>query len=563
MEKKLLTALAIAAFGIAGTASAQTVVGADVTTNTSWSGEIVLQQPIFVKNGARLTIQPGTIVRGQPRTQATQAGVIAGTPGALIVTQSGTLIANGTQANPIIFTTAATDNDNNNIPDDANANGFLDEWEPGDTFYDDAPKTAPLAPLNAAGKANVALWGGVVILGNAPTNLANKCSVGYGKCTVEGLTVPGFPAADATYGGLLPHDNSGILRFASIRHAGDEIGNSNELNGLTLGGVGDGTTIENVEVYTNFDDGIEWFGGTVGGKRLAVFFAGDDSFDADEGYTGANQFLFALQTYFNNNDGTAFGTSSGDKLCEFDGENYRPDNAAQNDNLNVRLDVTQNVVDTTPWPLSNFAFWNMTLLGSSPDGALQSPPASAAATNIGCQFRNGGAGYVFNSVIVDTGAETAFEVLTSGAPGFTAANNVTNNLSAMVCITTANGAALGAGTIEQTAITKGNALALELPGGAAASASQINNGSFNGLVNEDPTFPLTGNGSGKLDGTLKTTKLNPRLAAGLVGTGGCPQPRYELGGLDASATYRGAFATGGSLWTTGWTALSVGGILAN
>ena len=93
------------------------------------------------------------------------------------------------------------------------------------------------------------------------------------------------------------------MRFVSIRHAGDEIGNSNELNGLTLGGVGSGTTIENVEVYVNFDDGIEWFGGTVNGKNLHVAFVGDDTFDLDEGYTGVNQFLFGVMPFFNENDG--------------------------------------------------------------------------------------------------------------------------------------------------------------------------------------------------------------------------------------------------------------------
>ena len=88
------------------------------------------------------------------------------------------------------------DNDNNGVADDADANGFEDRWDPGDTFLDDTPTTAPLAPLNKAGFANVALWGGLVILGRAPTNLADKCGVGYGKCVIEGCTVPGFPAAD-------------------------------------------------------------------------------------------------------------------------------------------------------------------------------------------------------------------------------------------------------------------------------------------------------------------------------------------------------------------------------
>jgi hypothetical protein len=181
-------------------ADAQTVVSSDVVTDTTWSGVIVLSGPIFVKSGATLTINPGTIVRGQPRTAAVLAGSTVGTPGALVVTQTGTIIANGTPNNPIIMTTAATDNDSDGVADDVQGggpNGFKDPWEPGDLFLDAAPKTQPLAPLNAAGGANVALWGGLVILGNASINMGTFCGTGNGTCTIEGLTVPGFPVSDS------------------------------------------------------------------------------------------------------------------------------------------------------------------------------------------------------------------------------------------------------------------------------------------------------------------------------------------------------------------------------
>ena len=185
MKKKLVAVLASALVGIAGSAGAQTFVSADVTANTTWGGganpsPIILQNPIFVKNGATLTILPGTIVRGQPRTAAVLAGSTVGTPGAVIVTQAGRIVANGSPASPVIFTTAATDNDNNGVADDADSNGFRDEYEVGDTFLDDTPTTAPLAPLNKAGKSNVSLWGGLVVLGSAPTNNAAKGGVGYG-----------------------------------------------------------------------------------------------------------------------------------------------------------------------------------------------------------------------------------------------------------------------------------------------------------------------------------------------------------------------------------------------
>jgi hypothetical protein len=550
----------VALTGLAAEAGAQTVVSADITTATTWSGVIVMQNPIFVRDGGRLTILPGTIVRGQPRTAAVAPGSTVGTPGTLIVTQTGRLVANGSSGSPIVFTTAATDNDNNGVADDADTNGFADAWDPGDVFLDDTPTTAPLAPLNKNGLANVSLWGGVVVLGNAPTNNADKAAVGYGKALVEGLTVPGFPAAYATYGGILPHDNSGILRFVSIRHAGDEIGNSNELNGLSMGGVGDGTTIENVEIYCNFDDGFEWFGGTVNGKNLAVFFVGDDMFDQDEGYTGANQFLFGIMPFFNENDGTAFGSASGDKATEYDGDNYRPDNAALNDNVNIRLDIADTVVDPTPWPLSNSLTYNATLIGSTLDAGAEVPPVSAASTNRGIQFRNGYAGEVHNTIVVNTGAETGIEVdgsVTAGSPGFNAIENANNGLISLVCSTLDDGAALGAG--ETTVVTNGNALNLEL-GGTVAGAN-VTNGTFAGLSKEDASFPLTGDVDGKLVPSLKSSPINPR-PTGFTGVLGCTNPRGP--GLTTGATYRGAFTSSApTLWTTGWTAMNIGGLLAD
>jgi hypothetical protein len=562
MRKRLfLAAIAIALAGVATGARAQTVVSADVTANTTWSGTIVMQNPIFVRSNATLTILPGTIVRGQPRTAAVLAGSTVGTPGTLIVTQSGRVVANGTPASPIVFTTAATDNNNDGIADDADVNGFRDTWEAGDTFFDDTPLTAPLAPLNKAGVANVSLWGGVVLLGNAPTNNAEKAGEGYGIALVEGLTVPGFPPENAAYGGVQPHDNSGLLRYVSIRHAGDELGNGNELNGLSMGGIGDGTILENVEVYCNFDDGFEWFGGTVNGRNLFVSFVGDDMFDLDEGYTGINQFLFGIMPFFNNNDGSAYGSASGDKAGEFDGDNYRPDNVALNDNVNIRLDITQNTVDTTPWPLSYPVMYNMTIIGTTPDAGQDFAPVSAAGTNRGIQFRNGFAGEVHNSIVVNTGAETGIEVDTgaTASPGFDAIDNANNGLTSLVCSTLDDGAAPAAQ--ETTAINNGNTLNSRL-GGTAAGNNVVNSAGFNGLVKEDQTFNPTGNAAGKLDATLKATRVNPRPAAGFVGVGGCTPPRGP--GLNAAATFRGAFqSTATTLWTTGWTALNVGGLLAN
>jgi hypothetical protein len=559
-------------------------VNANVSTNTTWNlagSPYILDGPIFVNGGATLTILPGVVVRGQPRTAA--AGGASGNPGALIVTQSGRIIANGSATNPITFTTAAIDNNGDNEADPLDPllpNGFRARWTPGATFLDEAPTTAPLAPLAKGGvagaRSNLFLWGGLVILGNAPTNLAAKCAVsgtavGYGKCTVEGLTVPGVPVADATYGGENPHDNSGILRFVSVRHAGDELGAGNELNGVTLAGVGDGTTFEYVEVYVNFDDGIEWFGGTVSGNHLVVSFVGDDMFDLDQGYTGVNQYLLGIMPFFNENDGGVYGASSGDKIGEFDGDDYRPDAPALPDNVNLRREINGPTVDGQQWPFTYPAVFNLTAIGSYPDpGQAFTPASGPPAGNLGLQWRNGGAGEVHNSIIVNTDdAATANGtgiLLTAGTevPGFGVTQNVAAGLISLVCSTLDDGDPIAGGSLMSTAISNGDTLVVALGGVLPGAANSVNPNPAAGLLAvEDQTFDPTGNASGKLNG-VKATRINPRprITFPALPVGSCPPPSGR--GLDPAApTYRGAFDPSAAvkLWTNSWTALSQGGLM--
>jgi hypothetical protein len=123
------------------------------------------------------------------------------------------------------------------------------------------------------------LWGGLLILGNAPASLAG----GVGEVQIEGI-----PPSDTNglYGGNDPDDNSGMLKWVSIRHGGANIGEGNEINGLTLGGVGSLTEIENIEVVGNEDDGIEWFGGTVNVKNAIIWSGADDALDTDQAWSG-------------------------------------------------------------------------------------------------------------------------------------------------------------------------------------------------------------------------------------------------------------------------------------
>ena len=126
-------------------------------------------------------------------------------------------------------------------------------------------------------ETDMGLWGGVVILGNAPIS-----------ADAEEANIEGVPVNDeyGLYGGEDQMDNSGVFTYVSIRHAGTLLGDGNELNGLTLGGVGRGTTIDNIEVVANLDDGIELFGGCVNASNLLVWAQGDDAFDVDQGWFG-------------------------------------------------------------------------------------------------------------------------------------------------------------------------------------------------------------------------------------------------------------------------------------
>ena len=545
MKRVLIGAAAAALLGFAGSAGAQTVVSSNIDNGgvTIWGQApnpcpIILQDPVFVKDGSTLRILPGCIVRGQPRTGPVVQGSEAGSPGALIVTRSGRIEILGTQTNPVIMTTAARDNNGDNIPDAAG--GFDLPWTPGDLFLDDTPTTAPLPPLDAAGKQTAGLWGGLVILGNAPTNLGDVCGTEVGECTIEGLTIPGFPVEDATYGGQDPHDNSGIIRYVSVRHAGDEIGEGNELNGITLGGVGDGTIFEFSEVYVNIDDGIEWFGGTVSGNNLAVTFAGDDTFDVDQGYTGVNQFLFGIMPHFNENDGGSFGTGSGDKAVEADGDDFDEPGA------NVNLAGPGN----TPTPLQANVFLNMTVIGSTPDVA--NPAVSPAAANLGIQVRSGWAGQIRNTIVVNTGTQPGFVVGGGGAPGSTVMDNFAKGLVKVCASTFDDGAAVGADAL--TVLNNSVCTGLATPGNV------VNSAAFNGLSSENSAFLPTGTAANKLAASLLPSPINPRpnFGLGIIGGVVATEP-----GTDGN-TFRGAFnRTAPELWTTGWHVLWQAGLLAD
>lgn len=227
------------------------IITQNITVNTTWYADTVYQLGgrIAVVDGVTLTIEPGTVIKGEAGTGANAT--------ALLIARGGKLIAEGTASAPIIFTTVADE-----ITPELVQMGHLE-----------SPNLDPTVQ---------GLWGGVIVLGRAPISASNSTG---DKSEVQ---IEGIPTSDANglYGGTISEDNSGILRYVSIRHGGTNIGSGNEINGLTLGGVGSGTTIEHIEVVSNQDDGIEWFGGTVNVQNVVVWNVGDDAIDTDQSWGG-------------------------------------------------------------------------------------------------------------------------------------------------------------------------------------------------------------------------------------------------------------------------------------
>ncbi len=242
IQKKFLSMLAIAAVVVAtgcsksddedeGTTPTNAVLQGNISESRTLTADKkwTLKGYVYVTNGATLTIEPGTVIVGDVDVKA-----------ALCVERGGKLIAEGTAAKPIVFTSCK--------PAGSRA--------PGD-------------------------WGGIVLLGKAKTNRS-------ATPVIEG-------GLDRPYGGSDDADNSGSLKYVRIEFAGIAAFAGSEINGLTLGGVGSGTTLENIQVSFGNDDGYEFFGGTVSGKRLISYASSDDDFDFDYGFTGKIQYGVVLK----------------------------------------------------------------------------------------------------------------------------------------------------------------------------------------------------------------------------------------------------------------------------
>ena len=214
--------------------STSLTLNSNITTNTTLSGTVLLQNKVYVTNGATLTILPGTIIRGDLSTQGT-----------LIITKGCKIIAEGTETQPIVFT----------------SNESVGNRAEGD-------------------------WGGLVILGNAINNQPG------GVANIEGIA----PTNDTQYGGTDDNDNSGSLKYVRVEFGGIPLAPNKEINGITFGSVGKSTQVDYVQVSFSGDDSFEWFGGTVDCKHLIAFKGIDDDFDTDFGYRGRLQFLLSVRS---------------------------------------------------------------------------------------------------------------------------------------------------------------------------------------------------------------------------------------------------------------------------
>jgi hypothetical protein len=249
------------AFSQEAAATPGVVVSANITTNTTWTSDnvYVLRAYVRVMNGATLTIQPGTKILGADNS-------------ALFIMRGAQIDAQGTSAQPIVFTSARP----------------AGSRQPGD-------------------------WAGLVIIGNAQINRASPTDL-------EG-TGAGTGGTINYAGGSVNDDNSGTLRYVRVEFAGEEISAGNELNSFTFAAVGSGTTLEYLQSMSGLDDSFEWFGGTVDAKHLVSYESGDDHFDMSEGFSGRLQNLIALQTRILTPRPGSGGVSSDPQGIENDGCN--------------------------------------------------------------------------------------------------------------------------------------------------------------------------------------------------------------------------------------------------
>lgn len=428
-------------------------ISADITTNTTWSADKIylLKSKVYVTNNATLTIQAGTIIKGEKATQGT-----------LIITRGAKIEAVGTVDKPIVFTSNQ--------------------------------------PVNARKEGD---WGGVVLLGKAPNNAGNAA-------TIEGIS----DATDkAKYGGDVANDNSGTMKYVRIEYAGIPLGADNELNGLTFGSVGSGTTIDYITVYKSGDDAFEWFGGSVNCKHLVAIGTWDDDFDTDFGYSGKIQFAVAQRLA-----NTADVSGS---------------NAFESDNNGSGLIVT---------PRTSPIFANVTILGPR-----EAAPGTSGLPNVNAnyqhaaQIRRYSAMSLLNSVIVGFPQGIFYDDALPATGG--------NSSSALLDGTSvfANNLVFGSNASSQQ-------IKASSPGTLATITTFLgtNNNTFDGNVYAAAVYTAPYKFGADLASGIRAGIPDFKQVAASVALTGATKTNTKI--LDAffdKVDYRGAF-DGTTDWTAGW-----------
>jgi hypothetical protein len=446
--------------GFISTLNAQnrvTISDDDLVGNTTynWSADTVyvLDKLVFLEEGGKLYIEAGTRIEGTTGSNLDASG--------LVITRGAQIFAEGTPENPIIFTSTSDD-------------GTFDETTRGE-------------------------WGGLVVLGRATTNNASEKEIeGVGTITPEGDN-------RAFYGGNDDNDNSGVIRFVSIRHSGKSIGaeTGNEIQGLTVGAVGAGTTIEYVESFASDDDGFEFFGGTVNTRYLISAFNADDAFDWDQGFRGKHQFWFAIQA-----------ADKAGRVAEMDG-------AGGNEN-------------TTPFAFPIVA--NATYVGA---GVNATPEGDGSQM---LMFRDNTGGYYYNSIFTDFGSSgdgtaiTVEDIDNTGDKPFDSRQRLEND-------------SLIVGNSVWFGFKAGNGLSDFAPQDFAQTMLGANGNEI-----ADPMLEA-------VDRTVEGKGLDPRPSAS------SPALTITLNDMGddffTTTTFAGAFSTDSENWAKGWTTLDEYGYLSD
>jgi hypothetical protein len=322
---KKLAVLALVATVVGAASASEFKVGSNITTSTTWTANNVynLQKQIYVEPGATLTIEAGTLVQSD-----------AGMGGSIAVCRGAKIYVNGTATAPVIMTSSLDD---------------LKHWHEGCNEWGN---------LTVMGNALISAshFSGQPVVVNGRAN--SKTPDGLSQKQMEGLTAEFTGDMKQMYGGGNDDDCSGALHFLSLRYGGKVIGLGNELNGLSMGGIGRETEVDHIDVMNNVDNLIETWGGTVNYKYVSLWNSGDDSFDVDEGWRGKAQFGIAVQGYSTD---AVQGSGTSDNVFEIDGAE-----------------------DSDAQPVTTCAFYNWTCIGQP----LSGDQGTAWRDNAHIQYHN-------------------------------------------------------------------------------------------------------------------------------------------------------------------------------